>query len=290
MRECIDVTGTDVAILGLIQRFPFISTLQLMRLRGVRHLPTMQAKMKELVQKGLLVRRRLPNAAHPASSEFLYHISTLGRSLLDVDSDTRSRSGEIAEGFIHLNHAHTLNDVLISAYLLPSAAPGIILSAFRSDLHELKSNPITVSYECAFPTGGTGKETTTIIPDAWLDFRLDGTDKRRVYVVELDMGSMDNMRLRRKMRAYYHLGVSDEYFHTFSTNLICVVYIALSEKRRDLLRSLCEQELQLQGLEEEYNLFRFGVMPASADSIKLWCSPTYYRPYSSAALRLLWQV
>src|SRR5207249_5392815 len=128
--------------------------------------------------------------------------------------------------------------------------------------------PIKVSYDCRV-NGSRTKETVTIIPDAWCDFRYqkEGVkEKRRCLVVEVDMGTLDQTRIRQKFRAYCEYAISSAYQALFGTDLIMVVYVTTAgTQRRDQLLSWCEQELALQNLEDENNLFRFGTLPTSLD-------------------------
>jgi len=296
MRTKVSLTKTDSEILQVVQQYHFLTASQLTRLRySPGSLTTVQTRLKALAEAGYFLRRYLPYTAvgHP---EYLYTLSTTGKHAIAEEEDglTRVRKSEIKDmSYFHLSHVMQLGDILIAAALLTRSIPELYLKTVMHDL-DLKKMPIQVSYECYLPTGKRGKETATVIPDAWVDWRYTsgagGKEKRRVFCIELDRGSIDQNRMKKKFRAYCEVAVSDAYIRTFGTDLCQVVYVCLTPARRDQLLSFLEEELTLQGLEEESNLFRVGCPETLENGKDIFLSPCFLRPYDEKHFSLLWQV
>src|SRR5205814_1118883 len=146
----------------------------------------------------LLLRRKLPHVG-TGNTEFLYTLSTNGQKELQeigVTGFSRVRKDGMEKLKLpHLEHLLAVNDFLIAGRLLSRSVPEITLVSMKHDLDLKKIGAISLSYDCRINGGGRVKETVTIIPDAWCDFRYTpvngGKEKRRVLVVELDRGSID---------------------------------------------------------------------------------------------------
>lgn len=296
MKPKTTLTKTDSEILQAVQHYHFLTASQLCRLKySSGSLTMVQSRLKALANAGYLLRRYLPYTAvgHPT---FLYTLSTTGKRMVADDEDevTRVRKSEIEEmSYFHLSHVIQLNDVLISAELLSRSTPELTLKTMVHDL-ELKKTPIQVSYECFLPNSKRVKETATVIPDAWVDWRYtpgaSGKEKRRVFCIELDRGSIDQNRIKRKFRAYCEVAVSDAYVNLFHTELCQVVYICLTPARRDQLVDWLEEELTLQGLEDENNLFRVGCPETLENGRDIFLESCFLRPFDEKHFPLLWPV
>lgn len=209
---------------------------------------------------------------------------------------SRLRKSEIAEmTYPHLQHALDLNDVLITAKLLTRSVPEITLVAMQHDL-DLKKTPAKFTYLRRLSDGGKIEESATIVPDAWLDFRLKlpGAQKqrRKCIVFELDRGTTSMTPFKQKLRAYVHYAAEDgSYYHQFGTNTISIAYATTAgHERLSMMRSWCEDELTQQRLDHEAALFCFTALSRELDARTIFCEACWYVPYEQEPVTLLWNI
>src|SRR2546423_5010199 len=184
------LTAVDFEILQLVRDFHFLTVEQVMKLRGVSSKPKVQTKLKSLYEAKYLDRRSLPHVG-VGNTEYIYALSTKGMNLLKdmgFSGFSRFRPDEFRRfAFPHLDHALAVNDFLIAARLLPVSVPSITHAEMRHDL-DLKKTPVRVTVERRLPYGDRTDEKITVIPDGWLDFRMEVADRpkprRRCIVVE----------------------------------------------------------------------------------------------------------
>src|SRR5207237_2660327 len=116
-------------------------------------------------------------------------------------------------------------------------------------LHEqdLKRRPTRVVVE---------GQRQSVVPDAWLDFRIGGP-YQVCLAVELDMGTEEQKKWRRKVRALlaFANGPYQEAFGT--TSLTIAVVVTAGEKRLGELLSWTEAELAAAGEQQNASLFLF---------------------------------
>jgi hypothetical protein len=129
-----------------------------------------------------------------------------------------------------------------------------------------------VEFVRRLPEGDKEDEKVNLVPDGWLDFRLQlaNAPKKRskCIVVELDRGSESNMaEFKKKIRAYVHYAFpGGAYERVFGTQTITVAYVTTAgENRLRMIKLWCEQELREQRLEHEAHLFRFTALPYEVD-------------------------
>jgi hypothetical protein len=105
-----------------------------------------------------------------------------------------------------LSHVLSLNDFLIAATLLPRVVPTISLVEMRHDL-DLKKSPVRLHVP-----DSKLREKVSVVPDAWLDFRMTipGREKprRKCLVIEFDRGTTSINPLKQKLRALYYFACS----------------------------------------------------------------------------------
>jgi len=212
------LTGVDYEILQLVRDFHFLTVEQVIRLRSlsINSKPKVQIRLKSLFDNKYLDRRSLPHVG-VGNAEFIYALSTKGMNLLKelgYSGFSRFRPDEFRRfAFPHLDHALAVNDFLIAARLLPDSIPQITLSEMRHDL-DLKKTPVRVIVERRLPYGDRVDEKITVIPDGWLDFRMEVSGRpkprRRCIVLELDRGTTSIAPFKQKLRAYYGYALSEE--------------------------------------------------------------------------------
>ena len=288
--------GVDYDILTLAKEYHFLTVSQIVSIRYKEgSLSAVQGRLRQLFHGGYLLRRELPHTG-PGHAEYIYSLYSTGQKALKelgYDMPSRIRKSEFQELTLpHLSHLLQVNDVLIAARLLPQTVPQITLQEWRHDI-ELHKTPATISYTAHVQPKKQITEQTTIIPDAWLDFRYTATDgkpKRRCLVLELDRGTTAQKIIRQKLRAYTHYSVSEQYTHIFGTDVIVVVYLTTKPQRAQQLSEWCEQELTLQHQTHEADLFRFASLPPSTpDPLTLFCTDICTIPFQKTPTSLLWQ-
>lgn len=286
-------TAVDLEILRLLQTYHYLTTEQIVKIRySPNSLPTAQVRMKALFEAEFVGRRRLPSLS-TGNTSFVYYLSTKGRDLLEEDMGSaiagRVRTDDIEHmQYPFLQHVLSLNDFLIAASQLPSFVPAISLAEMRHDL-DLKKTPVRLNVP-----DSKLREKVTVIPDAWLDVRMEVLGKtkprRKCLVIELDRGTTSITPLKQKLRALYYFACSEAYVQLFGTDLCQVAYATTAgEARLHQLLNWCEQELEEQQLTEEANLYRFTALPEDSayNPLQLFCSPLWYKPFEEEPVPLL---
>ena len=288
------LTGVDFEILRLVREYHFLTAEQIVTLRYSKNsLPTAQIRLKALSDAKYLERRKLPSI-EPGNTEYIYFLSTKGQHELEAAGMTgfsRVRKSDIEDmKFPHLQHVLDLNNFLIAARLLNKEVPYISLVEMRHDL-DLKKTPVKVTVERRMPYGDRIDEKITVIPDGWLDFRMDVLNLRRCIVVELDRGTTSIAPFKQKLRSLFAYAISEEYKELYGTELCLVAYATTAGRQRlQQMIEWCEQELEQQRLEQEAILYRFTALPEDLKPKKLFCEEVWFRPYDPSPTSLLWQV
>ena len=150
------LTGVDLEILQLVNEYHFLTVEQLIRLRYSKgSLTTVQTKLKALTENKYLDRRHLPHTG-TGNTVYVYNLTTKAQQYLQEAGFTGfsryRRSDILTVKLPHLQHALSLNDVLIAARLLAKDVPAITLAEARHDL-DLKKTPVKVTVEKRLPYG-----------------------------------------------------------------------------------------------------------------------------------------
>lgn len=225
-----------------------------------------------------------------------------------------SEAGEVS--FHEVLHTLNVNDVLIAARNLQKCAPDIRLEAWLHDF-DLRRQRAKVEYERRISEargGGISSERVKIDPDGMLDFRMtlanSEKERRRVILTEVDRGTETEIeRFKKKLSAYVHYalpgGAFEEQFGKANKRVAWIVTKG-GERRMNTIRKWCEDELLEQGLEHEFNLFRFTSVEQvtevnketgevkkrealAIDPKTLFLSPVWYKPYHAEPDILLWK-
>jgi hypothetical protein len=290
------LTAIDFEILKLVKQFHFLTCDLLQTLRGLKSKPKLQTKLKRLYEAGFLDRRSLPSAGVGAK-EYIYALSTRGIRILEEQGLTgfsRFRPDEFRTfAFPFLHHCISLNSLLAAAFTLERFVP-VSLTELRHDL-DLRHSPIRVAVDRRMPDGSRVNEKMSLVPDAWLDFRMvvPGSEKprRRCIAIELDMGTAGASPMKQKFRSYYWCAISAEYKERFADRLIVAYTTTAGQARLKQLVAWCEQELTQQQLEREANLYRFCSLPQGGYTPQeIFCSPLWFKPFDSTPTSLLWPV
>jgi hypothetical protein len=268
------LTPTDEAILRLLQAYHYLTAEQITRLRYSRgSLTYVRDRLKTLTDTGYLQRTYLPRMGRGGDTPAIYRLARRGITFLrdaGADLSIRFRPSEGQHSYLFLAHTLAVNDVLIAADLLTRTREDVALA---SVLHErdLKRQPVKVT---------TAKdEQLSVIPDAWLDFRLLAAQKRMCIVLELDRGTVEEGQFRRKIRGLlaYSNGPYQEV--TGAKSLTIAFPTTAGDRRETEMRHWTEKELTDLNRDRDRDLFRFRAIALPPDPVDLYLGNSWRRPF-----------
>ena len=286
------LSPVDDRILRAFLQYGYLTPDQITRLyysKGSR--TSVYAKLKKLKDAGYLERLALPRpTAKGTVPAVVYLLSRKGRQYLDEIGLSvphplyLSRAKE--HTYLFIAHTSAVNDFLISAELLARTVPHIELAEM---IHErvLQARPSKVEI-----TVGSQKsrQTVTIVPDAWLDFRIRGEQgtSQSCLTLELDRGTMDKTRWQRKVQGLV-AWAKGPYRTEFQTTSLTIAVVATPGQRRaDALRSWTKELLEQVGEQRLAGLFLVaGVDPKDVAPQELFLSPLFSQPFGNELVPLL---
>ena len=180
-------------ILLAIHTYHFMTVEQVTRLLyssgSMKHV---RSRLKDLADAEYLKKLYLPRATQSGSTPGVFTLARNGMNYLTalgVDGREYFRPFENEEkSYLFLRHTLAINDFLITASLVSKAHEDIQLIEMRHDWM-LKQTPIKVK-PVRIIDEQVKEEAVSLVPDAWLDFRL-GAKHEQVCII-LEMGSGDN--------------------------------------------------------------------------------------------------
>jgi hypothetical protein len=250
-------------------------------------LTTVKDRLKTLFDQGFVQRDTIPTRRSRAP--YYYTLTQKGMHYLEqADFDTSEAfraSKEINKSSLFIDHTLEVNDVLIAAALLQRSNPNYRLDSF---IHErtLKQNPYKATWKVK--KGGEHqkeqKESFTLIPDAFLDFRFyptEGKPQRLSILLEHDRGTEGQKKFRQRIRAYVVFLKSGAYQELFATKGITIAFTTfVGTYRLEQMREWTRQEL---GTTNEPTStgrkFWFTAMTKPVDPKYLWLESCWYPPY-----------
>ena len=245
-------------------------------------LKTVKARLKQLVDNGYLVADSVPTRLF--RSPYYYQLTDKAlRYLATQGMDTQEVARPNGQhGTLFIDHSLELNDMLISAALLFKARPSCYLDSFTHE-QVLKRKP----YKARLPGG----RTFTIIPDAFLDFRvvLDGKRFKTPLLLEHDRGTEQQQYFRRRIRGYITLLKTGDYIQLFGSKAIGVVFTTFQgDKRMEQLRSWTRAELDLTHEAHDLGqLFTFTSLERPPAPLQVWTERCWLDPYEDERQALL---
>jgi Replication-relaxation len=197
---------------------------------------------------------------------------------IDVPMGFRE-SKEADKHYLFIAHSLELNDVLIAAALLNRTDPHYILASF---IHEraLKRSPYRVTWK-----ENSRTETFSLIPDAFLDFRMaltNGQQRCMPIVLEHDRGTEGQQHFRRRIRAYLMLLKSGAYQQLFGVKVLAIAFTTFCEgSRLKQMRAWARAELAAASAPKEIAaMFLFTTLNKPLEPRQLWLEPYWYTLYS----------
>jgi hypothetical protein len=285
------VLVSHTALLVEIYKYQLLTTEQLLVAcnYSVKSLARVQRLMKQLVDQEYVL--AFPRPVIKGKAPLVYSLAIKARNYLeragyDINDYFRP-SSEQEKGYLFLEHTLALNTVLISASRLSLSHPEYYLYIFQ---HEriLKKTPYKATVE-GMKNGTYTKETITLIPDAFLDFRHkkpSGKEERIPVLFELDRGTTEQKNFRRKIRAYITFLKSGAYKDMFGVNTITIAYGVSqdtqekAQKRLVTLRDWTRKELAATS-EPKWiaELFFLTALPQRVQPETLWIDTVWLPPF-----------
>ena len=273
------LSAVDEKLLLAVHKFHYLTLSQLIRYLGYSERSKGSANwlgsfLKSLVADNFLVTQNLPRVASYGRNPLVYSLSTQGVKHIEslgLMVQTKLTPAEQERSFLFLEHTLRLNDVLIAACLLEKQIDGITLSELRHE-RVLKHQPTKVQVD--------GK-TASVIPDAWLDFRLtppfSSASEQVAICLELDRATEDNLSFRSKIRKYVAFA-SGAYQSAFGTSALTIAFVTTSggQKRVQQMKSWTREELTKLNALSIADLFLFTSLDNGCiDGVKLFTAPVF---------------
>ncbi len=242
-------------------------------------LKAVKRRLKVLVDEEYIQADIIPTRTH--GTPFYYTLANKGmRYLGDLEMDVSEawRAGkEVNKHALFIQHALELGDVIIAAALLAGADPRFYLESF---VHErvLKRHAQKVQW-----TSELGLQTFTLIPDAFLDFRITGTKLHCPVLLEHDRGTEEREHFKRKVRAYLAYLKAEAFRTQFGVPQVVVAFTTFtSAERLEKMRDWTRQVLQSGGEPRRIGqCFSFALLPQPVLPGAAWLEPRWYSAYET---------
>lgn len=269
--------GSSTTPVGLYQ-LQIATAAQLTRLHySPGSIKTVKARLKTLVDNGYIQADCIPTKLF--RSPYYYSLGSKGAQYLEAAgiqvNESFRPSKETNKHALFIEHTLELNDLIITASLLRRTSQRCFLSGF---IHErvLKRMAYNASWK-----EGSHTQHVSVVPDAFLDFRLqlpDGQQRRLPLLLEHDRGSEEQRYFRRRIRAYCLFLKSGEFQKLFATRTITVGFTTfVGQKRLEQMRDWTRAELTATSdLTTIGGVFIFACLSPSLDPRQVWQEPQWY--------------
>ena len=185
-----------------------------------------------------------------------------------------------ARSYYHLKHALALTDFLVAAQVYSNSQQEIELETLRTQ-YELERTPAHITV-----TSRNKTETVKVVPDAWLDFTLQG--EHSPILLEIDRATEEEKKFKAHVKARVEfIKPEGRYKQLFGTNAVTVAYATTgNENRLKHMINWTENVLTELDKQNYADSFRFCILPDDLSTTTLFASPSWYRPFESTPLPL----
>lgn len=236
------LTDRDVDILRDVHRMRFLDREQIQRLRfGPRSASGCKRRLTALYHNGYLDRMLVPSPEPGGSGRALYCLDRRGVHLLAIAEGTSVRRMDWRrqdndKDTFFLAHLRDCNDVWISA------AESSRRHGWSLDWTNERELRRTLTGR-RLPGAGRRNGELLVIPDGHLVID-DGTDAF-AFALELDRGTVEEKRIREKIRGYGEWLASGAYVRRYGDDSLRVIFVVSGSNPRgrvDRLKRWCEAE------------------------------------------------
>jgi hypothetical protein len=281
MNKHAGISEREDTILQAVYLYRYLTLEQVTRLFFARSSKNHAgAYLKHLTDMSYLCRFPLPKASR-GNPSFVYAISSHGYTYLR--SVGRASYGFIRQksepSYLHMMHTLGLNDILVTASLLPTVEPRLSLADLRPDWI-LKQTPLEL------PQGQ--EQGSSVIPDAVIDIRalIAGKKRRRVLWLEYDRGTEEMKQFKHKIRDLVIAATTPACTAAFGAGIIAFA-TTTGEKRVNQMRLWTEAELEHMQRSDEATIFLFTHVMEGSVSADLFLKPVWQTLLSDDLLPLL---
>jgi hypothetical protein len=285
-RPRIALAPADEAILRALLRYHYLTSAQVCRLLySPKSLTHVRERLRRLAQATIIQKTFIPTITGQPPA--LFSLATRGMNYLAAQGfpvPTRFRPSESQRSDLHARHTQAVNDFLISLELFLGSWPEVSSWEIVHE-REVKRQPIQVAIAWG-RKGEPQQERVPLLPDAWITLTYRSGKQRRV-ALELDRGTEEQQKWRRKVRAY--LAYSETLYpaHHAPVPLTIAVVATPSHKRREVLVRWTQAELEVTGLRKRAFLFRLAHLSGSEPARTVFLAPRWYRPFDAKQLTLI---
>src|SRR6266702_2712503 len=303
------LTPADENMLQALYHYHFLTIDQISRLlsysKGTR--TTISAHLAALEKAGYTLSLYLPRPVRLGSPLKIYHLARKGLNhLRDLGFDVHPRfhpSEEDEKSYLFLMHTLAVNDFLIACRLIEKKYPAIILQEFTHERTLKRLDPVSVIIEKLTAEGKQvmdkeGKpivETLRLVPDGFLDFRIEQPDLGKTYryclLLEIDRATTEAKNFKRKIRGLLTLGKDEKLcIKHFGAKIptIAIANTVGGEARREQLRAWTQDELKKTKESDIWaELFMFADVTEQLDSETLVLGSVWYTPFGKLPTALL---
>lgn len=296
-------------ILEALYRYHFVTVEQVTRLLYSKgSLTSVRSLLAALAENDYAMHLYLPRPTPTGSVPKIYTLARRGINYLKkqgYDVPTRFHPSEQEEkSYLFLRHTLAVNDFLIAASKLEKEFPAIHLSEVRHERVLKREEPIQVSYELLTAEGKPVLdkddkpliETMRLIPDAFVDMRIEQPDINKTYryclLLELDRATIEEKNFRKKIRGLLAFIKSGQCINHFGTKFPTIAFVNAvgGIKRRERMKHWTETELK-KSKEPHFwtELFMFTDLKENEAIVPetMFFSPVWYTPFQKKPTVLL---
>lgn len=229
----IRLTERDLAILETVYHCRMLTTQQL---QGLFFTSTHQAyaRLSALYHHGLLDRQFMGVYTDKMNTPIVYVIDRAGVELLRIERGLElawsADRKQVSVQFIQ--HTLAINDIRVRVTQACQQSEGFSLIEWRSE-SDLKAD-----YDYVTLTQGKGSERVSVIPDSY--FILQTPLGQAHFFLELDRGTMTNVRFKTKILAYQKYYQTGAYQARYQTKSLRVLTVTTSQARALNLKETTE--------------------------------------------------
>ncbi len=290
-------------ILEALYHYHFLTVEQVTRLLYSKgSLTSVRSLLAQLASNEYAMHLYLPRPTPTGSVPKIYTLARRGINYLKkqgYDVPTRFHPSEQEEkSYLFLRHTLAVNDFLIAASLLEKQFPAFHLSEVLHERVLKREEPIPVSYELLTAEGKPVLdkddkpvvETMRLIPDAFVDMRIEQPDIDKTYryclMLELDRATIEEKNFRKKVRGLLTFIKTGRCMKHFGTKFPTIAFVNAvgGIKRREQMKRWTEKELK-KSKEAHFwtELFMFTNLPEdeAINPETMFLSPVWYMPFQS---------
>ena len=218
------LTDRDKEIIRAVHEFRVLRQSQIQVLFfGSRQ--TAQLRLSKLYHNRYLDRRAVRVLGGAASSPLLYILDERGAEVLrsEFGMDVRSPKKDKRLGVKFLEHTIDINTVRV-AITVACREHGYEIANWHDDM------TLSADYDrVSIPTSRGGSRTVPVTPDSYFSVRVPRGVTH--FFLELDRGTMELRRFRRKIVTYLHYYASGGYERRYRTRSLRVLTVTTTQAR-----------------------------------------------------------